>query len=183
MSGQDEYTAEPLKLRIDMSAVAQLADDLRAATEPTLDLVKREVRTYAVRVWALAYRNISGHGYTLKESQKIRKRDRETGKMKRVRRGERWFKRQRAKVGLWTGGAVLNVRTGRLRGGLIARHMGMASLVEDDVFYGHGWETGWGGTRPPRAWFMPAFEEAGGEQGFIDAVTRAVAEGVGGAMP
>ena len=149
----------------------------------TMQSVKPEVHVhvatalhrYAGEFYAVAHRNLSGNAHKRRAmidnptSKRARRKNLATRRMKVAGVSNKI-----------AGDAVLNLRTGRLRGGLKAKGFPMGHRVWNDVYYGWVWETGRRTKRgiDQRPWFSTAWEEIGGNAGYVAALGRGFDRGL-----
>lgn len=161
----DQYELNPLGIKLDLTQFERFNTRLKAASPAVLDKVDAAVKTFGQGFYDRAFQNLSGSAHYNDQP--------------RGRAGTKSHARSAARISAmrFSTEAVLNVRTGRLRGALIKREARLRVEVQDDVFYGAIHE----GTpeEPGRyPWFMPALAAVGGEDGFFDAVDAALGAGL-----
>jgi hypothetical protein len=160
--GQHRQSAVGLGLTVDVTELEACGHRLEAVPRELADRLDAELERLAGRVYDAAYQNLSGSGY---------------------KAGRGFGAANLARWGL-TADALLNVRSGRLRGALTRLFRRLEKLIENDVFYGALWEFGftlkpWGrepGHPVQVPWMSEAYERSvGGPEGVREALQRVVA--------
>lgn len=142
---------------VDVTEVQRLAEQFGVAHNAALKAIDGALDDRAKAFYDVAYRNLSGDEVAV-----------ESGKTARQLKAANLIIGPRGVPGVDTLKAMLNYRTGRLRGSLVRRSRFLEKAVQDDVDYGFFWEEGheqfaWGhdtGKFMQIKWFSSALVEA-----------------------
>lgn len=154
-SGQHGLAPVEHGFTVDVRDLVRLGERMGLAAGRVKSAVTDEIHHIGRDVYMRAYRNLSGDAHKEHLSERSYAAARLTIGPERA-----------SKYGSL--GAMLNVRTNRLRGALMQKDGPLSSLIQNDVFYGALWERGipnfkawgrWPSPQEPRPWMGQAVAE------------------------